>query len=80
MLGYVSQGGVGDEGNFLDVPVVIAHETEVVRQCAEGLPSRKGRGIDDDAGKPASPPNKWIDCFREVGKVALFERSFRSHD
>jgi hypothetical protein len=79
MLGDISQGGIGYEGNLLDMLLVISHETEVGRHGSETFPSRECRGIDDKTRETSGFSNVWVDRFREFHKVALLESGLWSH-
>ena len=79
MLSDFSQSGIAYEADLLDVPVMISHEAEVGRHCSETLPPGKRRGLDDDAGEISRLLNVWVDCFRELGKIALLEGFLEPH-
>src|ERR1035437_1207096 len=73
MLGDIAQGGISYEGNLLDVLVVISHEAEVGRHCAQAFPSGKRWGLDDKSRELSGFSNVWVDRFRKLHKVALLK-------
>ena len=79
MLSDISQRGIGDNADFLDVLVMISHKTKMARHCPEAVPSWKGGDLDDETGEISLFFNVSVNRFRELHKVALFKRGLGSH-
>jgi len=79
MLGDISQGGISDQANLLDVFVMIAHEAKVGGYGAKTVPPGKLRCLNDDTGKIPGLLDVRVNCFRKFNKVAFLERGLRSH-
>jgi len=79
MLRDISQRGIGDNADPLDVLVMISHKTKMARHCPQALPSWKGGDLDDETGEISGFFNVGVNRFRELHKVALFKPGLGSH-
>jgi hypothetical protein len=73
LLRDLSESGIGDDRDLLDLPVVIAHESEVGRHGAQTLPSRKRRDLDDETGQTSGLGDVGVDGPGKCGEVAFRE-------
>ena len=79
MLSDISHWGIGDNGDLLDVLVMISHKAKMARHRPKALPPWKGGHLDDETGESSLLFNVGINGFRELLKVVLFQPGPGSH-
>lgn len=73
MLSEVTEVRVGDDGDLLDVSLMIADEPDVGDQRAEAVPAREVGCVNDQAGQIAALLDDGIDGVRQFGEVGLVQ-------
>jgi hypothetical protein len=77
VFGEVAQMRVRDDGDLLDVLVVITHEPQVGHQCPEAVPAGKVGHVDDEACEVTVRIDLGIDGSAECNEVLLVQRRLR---
>ncbi len=71
---------IADNGDFLDLAMMIVNETEVPRHCLQILPTGELLGMNEDAPQHSTPREMKIDVRREISEVGLRKRPLRFDD
>src|SRR6188472_1375221 len=79
MLSDISHWGIGDNGDLLDVLVMISHKAKMTRHRPQALPAWKRGDLDDETGESSLFFNVGVNGFGELLKVVLFQPGPWSH-